>query len=464
MFWIIASAGAVAAGALAAMDPTIAAALVAGALILSLIARSLDHASVALLLMAVPFMRPFLMGERYAVLSIALTLAAAGVALAADRRRTASMDTAIRALAIWLSVQWVWLLALPVIHPTMQLADLAKGIAQVPAALAAALIVLREPVRWRLAARWIVVATTVACGSYVVTLLCWIALGFGVGLIGPIPASYPEWAVNLYAPLTPTTSGGLFGGVYIPRFLGLGREPGVMAALIAWAVFTATHLGFRRRWVLLLLAGLLGTQSTAGFGVILMVWVITKWLIVPEWRLGTMEGFLRQVSGVVLLAAAAYLAIFAPTLGVEAKRQANPDSYDDRSSATATGLEALLSNPLGGAPEQITSTTQGINIIAATAIVGSIGTVITFITIIRPLTLARDARCAAPGVLTVIATVATAQPLMHSTGFYLLIGLSIQSTDSGSEMSCPLGGSRVGEKTQRGELREQRVEGGVAPS
>jgi hypothetical protein len=427
-FWIVAPVGVAVSGAMAAANPAIAVAMLAGATVLSLIARSMNHAAVALLLMAVPFMRPFILGERYAVVSIALALAAAGVAAAADRHRGERLDRGSGALATWLSVQWVWLLALPAIHPTMPLTDLAKGVAQVPLVLVAALIVLRDPVRWRLAARWAAIAVTVACSSYVVTLGCWLALGSGSMLIGPIPASYPDWSVNLYAPFTPATSGGFIGNVYIPRFLGLGREPGVMAALVAWSVFTANQLGFRRRWLLVLLLGLLGTQSTAGFGVILMIWVLTTFLVIPERHLGTLAGFARQVAGLWLVAIAAYLAWFAPTFGVEAKRDQNPLSYEDRMSGTLDGLQALVTRPFGLPPEEITASTPGVNIVAATSIVGTIGTALVLICLFRPLALSGDARAAAPGVLVTVATVATAQPLIHSAGFYLLIAISLSMT------------------------------------
>jgi hypothetical protein len=390
-----------------------------------------------LLLLSIPFTRPFLFGERYAVVGAALALAAALAATVADGGRPRTMEPAARALLAWLALQWGWLLLLPVLHPTIQVGDTLRGLATVPAVVAASCIVLRDPARRHAIARTLVAVVVAACVSFAATALVWMARGVGSGQVGQIPASYRplegrgDTLTPMLFPFTTVASGAEYFGVFIPRFLGLGREPGVMACLIVWAVFMATRLGFRRRWVAVLILGLAGTQSSGGFGVLLLAWVLTVAFVIPQRHLGALAGMCRQFVGVGLLAVAAYLAVWAPAFGLEAKRDLNPASVQDRQNATMAGVHALTTAPTGLDPED-RPPTAGINVVAATSIIGGIGTGLTLMTLLRPWAVSCERRAAAGGVIAVVGTVLTAQPLLQSTGFYLLLAVAVSSLREGA--------------------------------
>jgi hypothetical protein len=412
--------------------------------------------------MALPFTRPFLFGERYAVVGVGLAFAAALAATVADRDGDRRMDPAARALLAWLALQWAWLLVLPILHPSILLPDTAKGLVTVPAVVAAGCLVLRDQERRIQVARGIIAGVLICCASYVITAASWATTGVGSLVVTEIPASYeasdghaPTY-VPVHFPLTTVLSAVDYSGVVIPRFLGLGREPGVMACLIVWSIFTAHRLRMRRRWTLLLLVGLAGTQSTAGFGVLLLVWVLAHVLVIPARYLNTGLGAARQAVGVGLLFAAAYLAVWAPAFGLEAKREVNPASVSDRQDATVAGIHALIDAPFGTDPEDHEGR-AGINVIAATTIVGTVGTTLAILTLVRPLMLSRDRRDSLGGGLTIIATVLFAQPLLQSTGFYLLLAIAVGGGPSGGS-----GRGGVGDEPQRGELSQERVQSGVA--
>ena len=64
---------------------------------------------------------------------------------------------------------------------------------------------------------------------------------------------------------------------------------------------------------------------------------------------------------------AAWVALYAPVLGLAAKQTSNETSLDERADATAAGLRALTTTPLGG---QGTEKQAGINLISDVAVNG----------------------------------------------------------------------------------------------
>jgi hypothetical protein len=228
-------------------------------------------------------------------------------------------------------------------------------------------VVVADPARRRVVAWGFVSLVLIQCASFAVTLIIWGVTGTGTALIALIPATDHTFDSSVYFPGTVTTATQAIFGLTFPRFDGIGREPGWMAMWCSFTYFLIPRLTKRRmRFArLLLLLGLLGTFSTAGFGVFLVVWSCETFLI-PRVGSGLLYGWVRQVTGVAVLAGAVWLAIKAPVFGLEAKNISNSISVSDRSQATITGLKALQTSPWGG----VSTGASGINLISSIAPAG----------------------------------------------------------------------------------------------
>jgi hypothetical protein len=330
---------------------------------------------VVLVLAAIPLVRPNVLGEQnLSPIGFALLCLAAAVALlqrrgidprdpAATARRP--FDPAI-ALIVCVALGYLWVLLYtaatnpgPLAKATLQSIFLTVG------SLVALAVVCADPQARVRVVRGFVVIVTVLCASYAVTALIWAAAGVGSGKIAMFPTG--AWGLQpLYFPFTTTAAFQPVFGISFPRFTGLGREPGWMAMYCAVAFFLADAVGIgTRRVKALLIVGLLGCVSTAGFGVFVVTWAYSRFL---RDRGGiTMVNYLRQVGGVGATVVALWLAVTAPVLGLSAKSTQNATSLDERRAATEAGIKAFFDSPLGG---DIHLVQGGINLISDIAVSG----------------------------------------------------------------------------------------------
>jgi hypothetical protein len=433
-FRLLGAAIALSVGALAAAFPLETAAGLVALAGIGFAARRRSTFSVTLLVVAVPFLRPFIFGERYSPIGIMFAVAAAAMAYLDDalRRRNGEQperaDSATRSFLVWVSLLWAWMLLLLVLRPESSVGPTFRSIVSVLLVLAAATVVLRDGSRRTLALKGFLVLSLVSCGSFAVTFALWLAKDYGAFQLGVIPGGYE---LNLsgdtlpgapvFAPFTTTYGLVAYGGSLIPRFLGYGRESGMTAAALAWAYFMLPRVGWDRRpWKVLLLIGLAGTQSTAGFGVFVVVWVLDR-LLLPAAK-PTTTSATGRLGGLVLLVGAVYLAIYAPVFGIAAKTTVNPVSVQDRSAATLQGLHAITDHPLGQSLRLAQREVRfpGINVVASIAVIGIPGALLSLLTLTHPLLRSRQRRRAAAPTLVVLLTVLLAQPLMGSTVLSLL--------------------------------------------
>ncbi|MBD0324454.1 MAG: hypothetical protein ICV72_13865 [Aldersonia sp.] len=391
--------------------------------LLFVIVRVPSVSSAALLLLAVPLMRPMILGEDLSAVATILALAAALLAWIDDRGSVRS-DAAARTLVIFVAAIWAWILLLLSARTTFPVGDTLRGLVTVPVTVAAATIVLRNERRRTLVLKGVVAATIALCASYAVTYLLWRAGGYDFARIGRVRAGYEGRLTPLYAPFTATYSTVSIGG--IPRFLGIAREPGMMAALLAWAFFMLPRIGWeRRRWQLLIVVGLLGTQSTAGFGVFLMVWVSERFIL----RSGrsAFGVFLRRSAGVAVAVLAGWIAWYAPVFGVQAKTDFNQASVDVRSIAMDRGIQAVTQHPWGQDLVGADAVNSAINIVASIAVLGIPGFLLGASAVALPAVLSRQRRQALAPIGVILCTVAVSQPLTHSTALLLAVALAAAS-------------------------------------
>jgi hypothetical protein len=383
--------------------------------------------SVVLLALSFLCMRPMLFGERYSAVSIALALAALACAAAAGR---SSPERSSGSVVLWVSLLWIWNLLLT-LRPGVSLEIALRGLANVPLVIGATWIVTSQRFRRELLVKLVIGMVLATCASFVLTFALWELNGFGAFQIATIPAGYKIGSfgvelpgVPLYAPFTTTYGAVLIGHSTIPRLLGIGRESGIMGAVIAWCYFMLPRIGWNRlSWKLLLLIGLAATQSTASFGTFLVVFVLTRFLVGQRAAAPSIT-VLRQLAGTVALFGAGYLAIYAPVLGVQFKLASNEISFNGRLQAASDGLLSVLVHPLGQAGAPNLSPNAGINLIGALIVTGAPGLIFSLGALIRPFMLSQDRRAALGPVAVLLITCLTAQPLNESTAFFLLVMLA----------------------------------------
>ncbi|WP_344420756.1 hypothetical protein [Pseudonocardia ailaonensis] len=323
------------------------------------------------LVASLPFVRPNILGESLSLLGFAGFAVAAVLAVAGTEgglRRRLGPDRGAIPIAIVLgcvTAGYVWLLIQAAgVVPGRTFQYPLQGLVLTCAALGALAIVCQDPRRRRMVGRAVVLLLVLLSASWAVTFLVWLVAGPGSAAIGAIPIrGYPE---PLYFPFTPSQSSYAVLGTVYPRFTGLGREPGWMAMYCAMAYFMTDMVGLRSRWFkIALLLGLVGTLSTAGFGVFLVVWAYHRFL---RARGGiSLRNYLRQLGGLAVVGLAAWAALEAPVFGVATKSTQNATSLGERQLATEAGIRALTETPLGAPPTEAQS---GINLISDISVDG----------------------------------------------------------------------------------------------
>jgi hypothetical protein len=405
---------------------TIAAAVVVG----NIAVRNPSLGSVVLLATSFVFMRPMLFGERYSPVSIVLAVAALVCATIAG---TNAPERSSGSVMLWVSLLWLWNLLLT-LQPGVSLENTLRGIADVPLVIGAAWLVTSDKDRRALLVKLIVGMVLATCASFVITFALWELKGFDAFQLATIPGGYKQDIFGadlpgapLYAPFTTTYGLVQAGALSIPRFLGLGRESGIMGAVIAWCYFMLPRIGWNRLWMkLLLLLGLAGTESTAAFGTFLVVFILARFFVTPR-PVSPSLTVLRGLLGTAALVGASYLAIYAPVLGVLFKFESNSASVNDRVQAASNGLLSVLQHPLGQAGSSDIGPTASINILGALIITGLPGLILSLGALVRPFVLSRERRAALAPTAVVLITCLTAQPLNESAAFFLLVMLGCAS-------------------------------------
>jgi hypothetical protein len=360
----------------------------------------------ALLAGSLVFSRPGLLGELFAPFGLALAALAALTAFANTRKITWSPLTWTVLIFLGAAEAWVFLR-----HENQGIATSVQGSIVLIANLLAASVVLSDRRAALLFGRIFVWAMILMSISGAITAALWYAGSSFILFTFPTG----QWITEMRFPFSPTVGVVQFSGMPIPRFTGLGREPGWMGMFIAFAVFLWRHVGRPRWWgYLALTVGLLCTLSTAGFGVFVTV-LAYEYFLRPRSHRDPFLAYIRQLAGLAAMVGAVWVALFAPVFGFVNKAQTNNLSYEERTNVTSAGWEALVSGSLG---EPTGVANSHIGLIAATAENGWPYFVLMVFAFLVPL--AAYKRPVAP-VFVLFLTVLVAQPPRDSVGVYLLL-------------------------------------------
>jgi hypothetical protein len=412
-------------GVAVALGTTTTLVAVGGVLLLLFVLRRPGVLIVPLVLGGIVLMRPSWLGQNYTPVGVALIVAAGLLAAFEDHLvgSRQSINRGSRSLVLWVGLFSVWLCVIPAIHTGASL-DYVRSALYVMLTMFAGVLVLRDPSRASKVARAVVWLSVAFCVSFAVTLLWWGINGPMSGELFrvPIPGYLVITPQPVYLPFTPTSSLAIIAGVPIPRLLGYMREPGLFQAVLLWSFFMVKPLAMRRRRLVygLLLLGIAGTQSTAGFAIFLAVVLLTSFVVNEASRRGP-EVMVRQLFGVVVAVFAGWVAFKAPILGIDAKQAINAGSISDRSTNAWAGLSSLGNYPFGqnlygGSAVQFSS----INLLASSILIGVPGLVFGLMAYFRPIFLAHNRVRAAKLLLPIGFTALIAQPVTGAPAFWLL--------------------------------------------
>ena len=385
-----------------------------------------------LLVASYVFARPGLLGEQLAPVGVVLALAALCVALFQDRSAAATHDfnhwtkVAVTASALIAAAYSLRAAA------TESYSDSFSGLISLLAGVVATTTVLRERSRAKATTRLFVGTCLAVAASWVVTAGIWALTSADTGIVATIHIGTFTTPQPFFLPATVTAGRYEAFGVNIHRLTGLTREPGWMAMYLTVAFLLYPHCNWRRGWPRLLLPlALLGTVSTAGFGIFTIVLAARRFFS-PNNDARPELAIAKHLLGIFVISAATWIAFFAPVVGLSSKRSVNELSLTERQVATEAGLRALYDiDLLGGGG-------TAINLIASSAAYG----VAYALLILAGLMALNSKPSAAPayrawpaGTVAIILTLLFSQPPHDATVAYCLVLLCAANRQQASSNS-----------------------------
>jgi len=372
--------------------------------------------------------RPNLFGQVLAPAGLVLALAAAGIEIRSRRAKPVS-GPPLRLLylvPILLGLADAWRMARYFVIAPELIRTAAQNLAITGGTLIAVIVVCRN-VRIRLAlGRAFVLIIFLFSASYVVTVLMWAIGGIGSGAYSSFRVPGGLGTQTVYFPMTITSSSHSLFGADLPRFCGLGREPGWIGMYCAAAYFMSGMVGIRNKLLkATLIFGIIGSISTSGFVVFVVVLVYEMFFRARPDATAS-SSLLRRVVGVAGLGVAIWAAIYAPFLGLSEKGARDVSSVYDRTAQTETGLQALYENPFWGLGPETRGV--GINLVSEIAN-GLISPVLMALALLLPALIQGRARQGHAVVFVLFLTLLTAQPPWASTWVYVLAVMSYACRD-----------------------------------
>jgi len=362
--------------------------------------------------------RPTFVGERYPWLGPTILMGSAAVALVVrgkSERRIAFWPVVLVLLAGAWSI--VHEMLVPESEPNLWTTFLTFSLPLLSFHFIARDLALLSQV-----SRALVAVVSSAAVLTAVSVLAGLLIGWGRLHIGSLPLGYERINSGLLLPGSLIYGSDLGNG--IPRFLGLGREPGMGAIFIGWAYFAMPK---NWRWRKLLQAALLvalaATQSTTGiglFGVALaMYWV---------WGQKRFNPFVALV-GLGIGCYVAWIAITNPDFGFLAKFHSSGTSFIDRNKATQAGLDAFVGQPFTATTDAPLSS---INLIATAAVTGAPWVVLIFLLMFAPVWRGMRLGRMNPALYSsalILVTMVSSQPVAGSTAILVLVLMNYYSIE-----------------------------------
>jgi hypothetical protein len=365
-------------------------------------------------------MRPNTLGERYSIWALGLCVAAALAAFLGDRGRFKVSRPFLIVFGLVVAL-YLWMAESQTLAAQVPTGSLWQGLAITGATVLCIGFVCADPKRVLIVGRLFVWLMLALCSSYVVTLLAWQFLGVGaLALIPFSPDSAEQLHAMVYFPFTPCFGTQTVAGITFPRFTGLGREPGWMGMYCAVALLVWGRVG-KPRWFgrAVLLAGLVGTFSTASFGAFAVALGVA-WIARSALQKDPVRHYFGLLFKLAFLAAALWVAIYAPVLGYASKGDYNAISLAQRQASTNNGLAALTEHPLGGV---YGGQLDAINLVAALAPFGVPFALIVIAALLLPRIGHPAKHLTTAPIFVIFVTLLLSQPAADSTFAFVLVAL-----------------------------------------
>lgn len=402
------------------------AASVLGLVILGIIAvNHPNHLAPIILGVGLILCRPSVFGERMPWLGSAIMLAGAVLAMVSGKHEDDQ-----RCLPVWplcfFGVGYFWLILREAIIGDDAF-SLVTSTVTVFLPVFAFMLVARNHDVVRRTSNVFVWLITVASASVAMSLIVGLIVGYGALRMGVLPIGYEKASTGLLFPFSLSYGA---NAESIPRFLGLGREPGMGAIYIGYAFFAMPAVKRRALYRAVLLIALAATQSTAGIGIFAVC--LGLYFVLGQAKFRPFAALLA----VGLSVWAIYVALYDTAFGFLAKQ--DTISATDRTRATAAGWEAMLNEPFTAAT---TEPLSSINMVAGMAVTGAPWFLCMTLFMIAPLLVAGWRRkWTSYATLFIVATMVTSQPLYGSTGI-MILALMLLVLRSDNAVGLPNAGS-----------------------
>lgn len=374
------------------------------------------YGKLILLLGAVFFVRPSAMGNEYTSIGVALVFIAFLLHLMDVRYRNGkikfSRQNAIVFLSVLLLFSYIGLQALLVPNHENIESIIKTVMANVILLFFAALILSDESAK-KLFFQWFTWLTLFTCVSVVVTFILTAFMPLENLFLFQIrygsSGGYQE-AGQTYFPFT-TIYGVLnYEQLSLPRFLGLFRESGLTQMFILWMLYNLESLDLNKLWVkIVLVVGLIFTFSTAGIA-FLFINLVAKCVInLKLWR-------------AVLLGIVAYIAILhTPFIGINDKIDTgHGTSVSDRQQAMVNAWTSLQENPMGVGFNNNDNHNSGINLLAASNMIGIVGFLLCLCVYFSGITAVGNKKRYFLSVLPIVLTSLLSQPILDAPLVYIM--------------------------------------------
>lgn len=356
----------------------------------------------ALLVLGTVCSRPNVLGETLSTVAVGAMVVGAAISIAIHGReaRLAYGSGLVLLLSASTSI-WV-LMRAPYTNPLTL--ELIRGEMLNTLALIAWAVVLGSLGAAPVLLRVVVAIVLVQSSSQFITMLLRFA-GFPDFVLGSFSAG--EYTADIHFPISLDVGQIYIPPVNVPRFSGLGREPGWMSMYAAFVWFVWPLVG--KPTIIgriILMCGILAPISTAGFGVFVVVLGLS--LVIRAARRPSLRAaYLGVAASLVVVSLSIYLALFAPVFGLSAKSTQSAASLSERDAATRAGLDALGQLSFG---QRVEYPRSDINLIAAIASKGWPYALLFLLTLAVPLLVSRRKAALVAPVAVLALTIVLAQP------------------------------------------------------
>lgn len=199
--------------------------------------------------------------------------------------------------------------------------------------------------------------------------------------------------------------------IELPRLLGLFRESGIAQMFMLWALFNLKSIDMNKVWVkIVLIIGVILTFSTAGIAV-LCVNIVVQQLI-----------NLKLLRSIMLLIISYCIIMYVPFIGLHDKVDTgHGKSVSDRQEATFNAWDTLSEHPFGIGFNNSTVFNSGINLMAASNMIGVIGFFLCLFVYFFPAITAGNRKRYILSMLPIVLTSLTSQPLIDAPLVYIML-------------------------------------------